>query len=471
MSEWLITESDLAPLLDERDAAARASVFAAVKERVYGYLADGMNVFPHRISTAFRRVCATSDIHSDFEKLVQIVHSLGVVELPAGVTYELPAHEGHIASAIAIVVGSLWVGKDTLFVVCGDLVDGVRGSARVKNDALGSFEFMIHCFLYNLRIRARLAGSDVLFTFGNHDLGSVFGLGMRKYVDAAALGFFGASDDNAVRMSDRSEALKPFYMCSPYVLINLLDDVVFVHGGVHATRGGEVVSLMASAESLQGYIDNGMADAAGARPETLDEVIELLAVHAVADAPKARFRRAVRDARAWPRDDDAAPHPPMSRKTAVGYAATWSRVYADAGADELCATTGDLPARGVRLVVVGHCATNTTGALRSAGKAQCHGKSGCVVVRRCAGKKELRDNGDAPTLAVAFVDTGLSAGMNAGSSLRRPTDVLVLTLIAGGSEPIGAFGSTGRYYYSRLRVGPLPATAVKLNGRRAGTFL
>ena len=69
-----------------------------------------------------------------------------------------------------------WVADDTMLMITGDLVDGMRvdpRGSRTVDDQRGSYEMLLHILIFNLRIDARERNSDVLFTIGNHDLYSV----------------------------------------------------------------------------------------------------------------------------------------------------------------------------------------------------------------------------------------------------------------------------------------------------------
>jgi hypothetical protein len=338
-------------------------------------------------SALYDTVVATSDVHADFAKLLQIMASAGLVELPEG-------HTGPYDPRV--VTDSAWVADRTLFVVCGDLVDGRRGDGDV-DDPRGSYELLLHCFLFNMRVRARAAGSEVLFTVGNHDLHTVIkgDDALNHYVGAGALAFFGGRQR-------RAEALRPFYACSPYLILALGSpaspyEVVFVHGALRKGRQ----SLLERTLAVQRAVDAG----GGLGP--------------------------IRDER-FAHEDHTS----------------WRREYT---MRTRCAGNGDLADLGCRLVVVGHCTTHSYEALKGEWDAQCASKrgdaaagtgAGCVLVT-CAEPM------------IALVDTAMSGCFYRDAGLARARGLHVLLLTRGAGER-----STGTYAVGRALVGPSPMLVV-----------
>lgn len=202
-------------------------------------------------------VFVTSDTHADFRKLVQILSLSNLIRLPLIDGRELDPYTDDIYST-ELLCATKWIPDRTLFIIVGDLVDGCRNcdtdhrEPKMKvNDPVGSFEYLLHCFLYNLRLDAIQKGSNVLFTIGNHDMHSVilnYGISVENYVHAEAWSYFGRTpgySPEADRL--RRQALKPFYDIHPYVFLSLENagkkEVGFVHGGFHETNGDNLLPL------------------------------------------------------------------------------------------------------------------------------------------------------------------------------------------------------------------------------------
>jgi hypothetical protein len=350
---------------------------------------------------------ATSDIHADLAALMGLMRSSGLVELP------LPN------SPLDAVLGAAWVPFNTYLVVVGDLVDGRRAADRETDDPDGSCELLVHVLLYNARIHARQRGSDVVVTFGNHDVTSVLDthaqllngfihLKAWEYwescitqhatntrlpapctpCDPATCASCATQTAASIRYPRRKairdmrcRVLQPFYECSPFLVFNVVSaapsgpqpEVSFVHGAFHADDEMERLS--------------GGSARAG----------ELL--------------RGVRTAtEGVARDVDAL------RAPVVG-AALNSRHYRT--------RPGECMGGGVdaRLVVVGHCPTNSMdGGVRDA---TCGGHGACVVMRY------MDSSTQAPCdTIVALVDTGMSGGMRADAARPPVIHMLKLTRIA-----------------------------------------
>ena len=127
-------------------------------------------------ATQYPTVYLTSDIHSDFRKLVQILKGYELISTI------IDPYKGDDIYKPELITETEWTGgSNTLFVIIGDLVDGLRRhnypNNRVKfnapDDELGIFEFLQFCFLYNLRIRALMQNSDIICTIGNHETTTV----------------------------------------------------------------------------------------------------------------------------------------------------------------------------------------------------------------------------------------------------------------------------------------------------------
>ena len=114
----------------------------------------------------------------------------------------------------------------------------------MTGDDLGSYELLLHCLLFNLRMQARRLASEVQFTIGNHDAGTVTGYkekGSRisawQYVEQKHWTFAPSCRSVGIAktyrgdpMFWRRDMLLPFYACSPYIMLTF-GKVAFVHGG------------------------------------------------------------------------------------------------------------------------------------------------------------------------------------------------------------------------------------------------
>jgi hypothetical protein len=357
-----------------------------------------------------------------------------------------------------LITHTEWVAEEkTLFVICGDLVDGMRGN-RTVTDEQGSFEFLMHCFLYNMRIKARQKRSGVYFTLGNHDVHSIINFVRREgesdeayarrtpvdhetfvqYVDPAALRFFSRAKTTTAlgAMNDRADALLPFYTCAPYVVLTLASEVIFVHGGLMHAEGGE--------QSLELYRRARDTQLALERARTPEDRLRVL--------------------------QDRRHEVSFDVEGSTALSALWPRAYARSATSAVCAdkSTRQLAGEGFGLVVVGHCPTDSGDkALHPNWSAQCGDRTqedsrmgkgaGCVLMHVCTG------------ISVALVDTGISECMYsspAADPLTRATDVLYLCKDGKfGNAAVEAFGRTKSYFYARVRVGPDAAAAVPRSGK------
>ena len=351
-------------------------------------------------------VVATSDLHADFAKTVQLMSAAGLIELPRS----LDAYDD--VYDVRLITETEWVATKTLFVICGDLVDGRRPGRGDVDDEEGSFELRLHCFLYNMRVRAARLGSAVKFTIGNHDMHTVIRNDgqLDPYVSPRSVAFFGT-------MRDRSNSLRPFYACSPYLIFTLCTlqghevqrEVVFVHGGLRQ----DARSLYDDTAKIQREVD-----ALGP-----DERLGALSDHFA-----------------------------LGMENDSGHV-TWRREYAR---NDRCMHNEDMRRRGCELIVVGHCHT-MTGDLADLARAQCSGTGGCMLLACEDSKSPL----------IAFVDTAMSSCFHASAdeARERSTQMLLLTK-AGGAPRTSTYGGaprtptyggaprTSTYSVGRLVVGP-----------------
>jgi hypothetical protein len=229
---------------EDIDAAAGGQKFnmIAAQTRIRPKLLAAHELFSMNYiidANKYPTVYITSDIHADYRKFIQILQDANLI------SRDLDPYTEDIYNP-RMITETKWIGGPGILVVLvGDIVDGRRKfdwSFSDVDDTRGSFEFLLHAFLHNIRIRARAADSDVIFTIGNHDLESVIAVGnlmtsglgtylYDMYVHPASKAFF--LDRPGVRMG----ALLQFYRNSPFYLLSIQDgdkrEVACVHGGLH----------------------------------------------------------------------------------------------------------------------------------------------------------------------------------------------------------------------------------------------
>ena len=389
----------------------------------------------HEIKGVFDRVFVTSDIHADLRKFVQILLACDLVTIGKYRHEDIYAEFEDTRGAqkekgnkkekekekerekekqkknekqkiYEIVWDVRWRAPKTLLVICGDLIDGLRGGDGT-GDALGSYEFLLHCLLFNLRIQARTMGSDVRFTIGNHDAGTVTAyppnMLAEPYVEKAHIAFASFFVDLATQrqrekynMICRRDMLMPFYACSPYVMLTL-GTTVFAHAGFVKEKG--------SSDSV--YSDALISQRALDRAE-LDEQTDLVKFF--------RPTKGIMDV-------------------------MWSRGYAELPLERACDAQNEAHKK-FELIVVGHCVTHTYDTLDLAG--QCAGdvtgEKGCVITRDCL---------DGPL--IALVDTGMSASFRSNTSETNETRGVGMLLLDKSRHKLPELRKVGPYHVYRLR--------------------
>ena len=217
-------------------------------------------------------VYVCSDIHSDYLALIKLLRDKLFIpadtRLPVpgydyktnkyGIYFGTDANGYPTASAHNIynpdfIAGIKWnpAKKKTLLVITGDLIDGAGGDPETaKHDPFGLFELMVHALIHNLRVSAHKqnTGSDILFTFGNHDIQSLFPIAYKgsrgdknefyyfENVSKTVKSLFQLPDkDFSDNYNIRAGLLSYFYMSSPYVYLSIEDNGIPIIACVHAT--------------------------------------------------------------------------------------------------------------------------------------------------------------------------------------------------------------------------------------------
>ena len=227
---------------------------------IHAKLANGFPVATRsyiQMSADYDRVFFTSDIHSDLRKFIQMLIANQLITSPI-----LP-YTGDAIYGPELIADTEWIGGTrTCLVIVGDLVDGRRIFNRTGtksnsvNDTKGSFEFLLLALLYNLRRKANRVGSELLFTIGNHEFGSILNetILYTHYVTDKSKQFFNGS------WAIRNAALSPFLNTSPYYMIVFVSpnhkvEVQCIHGGFHSEPEG--TSLFGDLHEIQDQIDSG----------------------------------------------------------------------------------------------------------------------------------------------------------------------------------------------------------------------
>ena len=413
-AEALTTFGALAPGVDRTLNASILDKLATAKDilRAPYIIPEGRHVF------------ITSDVHSDLEKLMFLLFNLNIIDSyyttnpndaasPYYKNYQRPDDINAIISYITNF--DIIIPDQFILIIVGDIVDGARYDRDYSyevHDEIGNLEILLHIFLYNLKIKARLHGSDFRFTVGNHDWHTVITDTLDyamcgAYVHNSARGYFGNE-------YNRRDCLLPFYQVTPYLITCVGDEVACVHGGLH--RPGRY------AEPAYFNLTDSLIDI----QQRLDTGDFLTIVNNAAD--KAYM------------STSGIPISPL-----------WTRFYKDYPRDVACQPTR------FKMVVVGHCPTDSIAIGRPMGYmrellseprySSCD-PGGCVLVG-CE-----RDHG--PSLA--FVDISMSRAFRPGypSDIGRRGDVLLLTHV---DDPPNT-----RFYnrVSRINAGSSPVDIIQI---------
>lgn len=200
-------------------------------------------------------IYSVSDIHADYRTFLRHLHKFGIVDLKvANVEALLNLSKDDIYNSTFITDTEWTAGKNTLLIICGDIIDGARSyrDDRRKeiitsvDDKEGTFEILLHMFLRNLKIKAQHNESDVMLICGNHDIlfdpkWSV------DYIHPTAIDYY---KKNSII---RKDMLMPFYKNftlffgitkkDPTTNPTSINDfeILFLHGGIHYSYKNQVV--------------------------------------------------------------------------------------------------------------------------------------------------------------------------------------------------------------------------------------
>jgi hypothetical protein len=319
--------------------------------------------------TLYTNVYITSDIHCDLEKLHMLLENGGLINKP----------DANPALSINIdrILNTEWIAENTLFIIVGDLVDGTRKNEvdtvlSEIPDRKGNIELLLHAYLYNLRIKARLRNSEVRFTLGNHDYHSIIKIKSNNYPDFYSRWVHNSAKVYFSHRAYRRACLMPFYECCFFLVVAIGTEIGCIHGGF-------------SVYNVQSKSFNDITQ----RVIEIQERIETAGYRGITDEDHA-FLSNIQDEQGFGKEGS-----PL-----------WSRRYASDAYS--CAQVKSK----YKMVVVGHCqmagvssscatrGDHTQGILRSEAYTRygCGGQTGCVVLG-C---------GDAIGPRLAFVDIGFS---------------------------------------------------------------
>jgi len=345
---------------------------------------------PHVIQcVAYPTVYFSSDIHADVRKFIQMLRAVGLASMPVPVLdpYTPDIYDPRMISEVQ------WTGgRGTVLVIVGDLVDGKRGASQV-DDPRGSFELLLLCYLYNLRIQARKNGSEVLYTIGNHDYLSIVTNSddLDGYIHLSALN---DEDDSFFATSaQRKNALRTFYALNPFFMLSFMNgaqrEVACVHGGLQNETG----SLADALELYQSTIDTKMTR--GEIEMSLENLPAVLSVRSSA------------------------------LRNYMDGGAIWTRFYVY-DADGKCGP--GVLASTYPLIIVGHCPTDSSVRSRRIMTENPARYPGCSVGGPVPGLGcVVTDCDTAHGPRLAFVDTTMSQAFHGADSSGRYAQFLKLT--------------------------------------------
>jgi hypothetical protein len=183
----------------------------------------------------FNVIYATSDIHADYSNFINYLKKLNLIKIPDGLNpYSIDIYDHRF------ITETEWIANNSLFVIIGDIVDGTRNSLNASvPDLRGSFELLLHMFIYNLRIKSWEKGSDILFTIGNHDFLTAIDTNYNdmsrkpwghysSYITDEAKQYF-------KHLKIRKNCLSTFYLLSPYLFLSIQNkrtSILMIHSQI-----------------------------------------------------------------------------------------------------------------------------------------------------------------------------------------------------------------------------------------------
>jgi hypothetical protein len=228
----LLTEADILSVYDNFTYNESNTVIPKIIEA----RKDERIINSHIIDPSkFNVIYATSDIHSDYSNFINYLKKLNLIKIPAGLNpYSSDIYDHRF------ITNTEWMANNSLFVIIGDIVDGTRGDGNATvPDLRGSFEILLHMFIYNLRIKSWEKGSDILFTIGNHDLVTAINTNYWA-LDTIPWGYYNRYITNESKMffktlNKRKNCLSKFYLLSPYLFLRIQNkrtNILMIHSQI-----------------------------------------------------------------------------------------------------------------------------------------------------------------------------------------------------------------------------------------------
>lgn len=430
LKDFLFSAKEINEILTPVDNKFNSDNIELINEKLTQV--KGKIVINHKIDVKkYKDVFIMSDTHADLRKVYSILQNSRMIKSK----YD-PYNNNHIVDP-KLISDAKWIPNNTLLIIVGDLIDGCRKEAEV-DDPDGSFELKLHMLLYNLRLQAINMDSNIIFTLGNHDCETLNANNqLGDFIHQTSREYFDVEKD----ISIRKNALTMFYELSPYVFIVLAtpahdNEIVCVHGGLHTK---EMPIDRKEIEQLQSAINKGGLNILNKyyKKTHIDSVLNF-----------------------------------NNKSISTQGGSLWTRFYADMNEEECSKINKGYDENEYRMIVVGHCPTNTqsfeniTSIMHSYPKFYSHcqesnedNKAGCVVFR-C--NETPLDNPQTPGAPrIALVDTGLSSSFRQlprdvskeEFNNNRPTELLHLC-------HNDKLSSEYRYYnsISKLLVSPIGTT-------------
>jgi hypothetical protein len=175
-----------------------------------------------------KKIYVLSDIHSDFPRFIQLLYNSNIIKFNTNNITQEYFHSLDILYDFDII------DKNFMLIIAGDLINGRRPEYDLQTDDItGDYELRLFIFLTNLKYKANLLNSDVLWCLGNHEYFSLITetQNMMRFRCDKCLDFY-KSDKNRINI------LLCFLLVSPYYFIILhhkrLNRYIFIcHAGLN----------------------------------------------------------------------------------------------------------------------------------------------------------------------------------------------------------------------------------------------
>jgi hypothetical protein len=401
-------------------------------------------VINHRIDTRqYKDVFIISDIHADLRKFYSILQNSKMIASPFN-----PYNDDILNPEL--ISNAEWIPENTLLIIVGDLVDGCREDNSV-DDPDGSFELKLHILLYNLRLQAINMNSNIIFTLGNHDCETINENNeLENYIHTTSYDYFNIKSNIAIRR----EALKPFYILSPYIFIVLStpshqNEIVCVHGGLH---------IDLSYNEKSNNINRDILEKLQSQINISKNAIELLNDYYNIKKPDGSYKK--------PNNDIGID---FINSNKAYYQSVWTRFYAEMKEEQCDTLNKGYVDNQYKMIVVGHCPTNidtykNITKIMNANRRYDHcqkniddmnSEAGCVITR-CHESPSDGDIKGAPL--IALVDTALSSAFRTEDihkkeekNNNRPTELLHLRYDSNYSVKNRYYNTISRFLVSPLK--------------------